>query len=96
MTLSPRSFDQPGRAMLKHLAIFSSLQRRRPAGEVTVGSRFYRRESPSIVWEVQSLFVGKDGVRYAGLFCTADPTLRKTLSQEALRQDGRNVQVPDR
>ena len=81
--------------MLKNLAIFSSLQRRRPAGEVAVGSRFYRRESPSIVWEVQSLFMGKDGVAYAGLFCTADPTLRKTLSQDSLRHDGRNVQIMD-
>ena len=81
--------------MLKNLAFFSSLQRRRPAGEVAVGNRFYRRESPSIVWEVQSLFMGKDGVAYAGLFCTADPTLRKTLSQDALRHDGRNVQIQD-
>jgi hypothetical protein len=39
--------------------------------------------------------MGKDGVPYAGLFCTNDPTLRKTLSQDALRHDGRNVQIQD-
>jgi hypothetical protein len=81
--------------MLRNLSIFASLKNRRPAGEVTVGSRFYRRETPGIVWEVQSLFTGKDGVPYAGLFCTSDPTLRKTLSQSALQQDGRNVQIND-
>jgi len=90
------SICQRSPAMLKNLAIFSSLQRRRPAGEVTVGNRYYRRETPGIVWEVQSLFTGKDGVAYAGLFCTSDPTLRKTLSQSALQQDGRNVQVSGR
>lgn len=79
--------------MLKNLSFFSSLQRRRPANTVAVGCRYFRRESPSIVWEVQSLFVGKDGVAYAGLFCISDPTLRKTLSQSALQHDGRNVQI---
>ena len=82
--------------MLKNLAIFSSLQRRRPAGAVVVGNRYYRRETPGIVWEVQALFTGTDGVAYAGLFCTSDSTLRKTLSQSALQHDGRNVQIDDR
>jgi hypothetical protein len=81
--------------MIRNLAIFSSLGRRRPATEVSVGARYYRRDAPSIVWEVQSLFVGKDGMRYAGLFCISDHTLRKTLSQSALQYDGRNARISD-
>jgi len=81
--------------MMKNLAIFSSLRQRRPAAEVSVGARYYRRDAPGIVWEVQSLFVGKDGMHYAGLFCISDPTLRKTLSQSALQHDGRNARVSD-
>jgi hypothetical protein len=81
--------------MIRNLAIFSSLRHRRPATEVAIGARYYRRDAPSIVWEVQSLFVGKDGMHYAGLFCVSDPTLRKTLSQSALQHDGRNARIID-
>jgi hypothetical protein len=81
--------------MLKNLAIFSSLNNRRPATDVTVGARYFRRDAPSIIWEVQSLFVGKDGMHYAGLFCVNDHTLRKTLSQSALQHDGRNARISD-
>ena len=81
--------------MIKNLAIFNSLRRRRPATEVSVGARYYRRDTPNIVWEVQSLFIGKDGMHYAGLFCVNDPTLRKTLSQSALQYDGRNARIAD-
>jgi hypothetical protein len=81
--------------MLKDLAIFSSLRQRRPATEVSLGARYYRRDAPKIVWEVESLFVGKDGMHYAGLFCVSDPTLRKTLSHSALQHDGRNARVSD-
>ncbi len=80
--------------MIKSLAIFSALRRRRPATAVSVGARYYRRESPNIIWEVQSLFTGKDGMLYAGLFCVSDSTLRKTLSQSALEHDARNARVP--
>jgi hypothetical protein len=84
-----------GTGMLKDLSIFSSLRQRRPAGEVAVGARYFRRDAPSIIWEVQSLFVGKDGIRYAGLFCISDPTLRKTLSQSALQHDARNARLSE-
>jgi hypothetical protein len=81
--------------MFKDFAMFSTLRRRRPATEVSVGARYCRRDTPNIVWEVQSLFVGKDGMHYAGLFCVSDPTLRKTLSQSALQHDGRNARISD-
>jgi len=79
--------------MLKDLAIVSSLRQGRPAGEVHVGVRYFRRDAPRIIWEVQYLFVGKDGIHYAGLFCISDPTLRKTLSQSALQHDARNARL---
>jgi hypothetical protein len=81
--------------MFKSLAIFSGRQRRRPGTEVSIGARYYRRDSPKIVWEVQSLFVGIDGMHYAGLFCVLDPTWRKTLSHSALEHDGRNARIPN-
>ena len=79
--------------MIDRLAIFSALRRRRPATEVSVGARYCRRDSPKIAWETYSLFVGTDGVLYAGLFCVSDPTLRKTLSRSVLEYDGLYARV---
>jgi hypothetical protein len=76
-------------------AMFSVLRRRRRIAEISVGARYCRRDAPHIVWEVYSLFVGTDGMPYAGIFCTSDPTRRKTVSQSVLEHDGQYTRVAD-
>ena len=76
-------------------AMFSVLRRRRRAPEIAVGARYFRRDAPNIVWEVYSLFVGTDGVAYAGIFCTSDATRRKTVSQSVLEHDGQYARVSE-
>lgn len=77
------------------LAMFSVLRRRRRVAEISVGARYCRRDAPHIVWEVYSLFVGTDGMPYAGIFYTLDPTRRKTVSQSVLEHDGQYARVSD-
>ena len=76
-------------------AMFSVLRRRRRAPEIAVGARYFRRDAPNIVWEVYSLFVGTDGMAYAGIFCTSDATRRKTVSQSVLEHDGQYARVSE-
>jgi hypothetical protein len=76
-------------------AMFSVLRRRRRTPEIAVGARYFRRDAPNIVWEVYSLFVGTDGVAYAGIFCTSDATRRKTVSQSVLEHDGQYARVSE-
>ena len=75
--------------------MFSVLRRRRRAPEISVGTRYCRRDAPNIVWEVYSLFVGTDGMPYAGIFSTTDPTRRKTVSQAVLEHDGQYQRVTE-
>jgi hypothetical protein len=72
--------------------MFSVLRRRR-SPEIAVGARYSRRDAPTIVWEVYSLFLGTDGLPYAGIFCLSDTTRRKTVSQSVLEHDGQYVRV---
>ncbi len=37
------------------------------------------------IWEVESVFVGADGLEHARLCCVDDPSLHKTLSISVLR-----------
>jgi hypothetical protein len=76
-------------------AMFSVLRRRRRTNEISVGARYCRRDAPHIVWEVYSLFVGTDGMPYAGIFCISDQTRRKTVSQSVLEHDGQYTRVAD-
>ena len=76
-------------------AMFSVLRRRRRAPEIAVGARYFRRDTPNIVWEVYSLFIGTDGMAYAGIFCTSDTTRRKTVSQSVLEHDGQYARVSE-
>jgi hypothetical protein len=76
----------------KRLAMFSVLRRRR-SPEIAVGARYRRRDALHIVWEVYSLFVGTDGLPYAGIFCRSDTTRRKTVSRSVLEHDDQYVRV---
>ncbi len=53
---------------------------------IAVGARYSSGETPSIVWEVASLFLGIDGTPYAQIIHVADATRRKTLAQSVLEQ----------
>jgi hypothetical protein len=75
--------------------MFSVLRRRRRAPDIAVGARYCRRDAPNIVWEVYSLFVGTDGMAYAGIFCTSDATRRKTVSQSVLEHDGQYTRLAE-
>jgi len=77
------------------IAMFSVLRRRRRTPEIAVGARYFRRDAPTIIWEVYSLFVGTDGMPYAGIFCTSDATRRKTVSQAVLEHDGQYARVTE-
>ena len=77
------------------LAMFSVLRRRRRTAEISIGARYCRRDAPHIVWEVYSLFVGTDGMSYAGIFSTSDATRRKTVSQSVLEHDGQYTRIAD-
>ena len=74
--------------------MFSVLRRRR-SPEIAVGARYRRRDALTIVWEVYSLFIGTDGLPYAGIFCLADTTRRKTVSRSVLEHDGQYIRVLD-
>ncbi|HZT19845.1 MAG TPA: hypothetical protein VFA23_10605 [Dongiaceae bacterium] len=75
--------------------MFSVLRRRRRNPEISVGARYCRRDAPSIVWEVYSLFTGTDGMPYAGIFCISDPTRRKTVSRSVLEHDEQYARVTE-
>jgi len=81
--------------IINGIAMFSVLRRRRRTPEIAVGARYFRRDAPTIIWEVYSLFVGTDGMPYAGIFCTSDATRRKTVSQSVLEHDGQYARVTD-
>jgi hypothetical protein len=59
----------------------------------------YREAGPSsvwrrgLVWLVDSVFIGTDGMEYAALVCTTDSSLRKTLATAALGDRRRFVRV---
>ena len=81
--------------IINGIAMFSVLRRRRRTPEIAVGARYFRRDAPNIIWEVYSLFVGTDGMAYAGIFCTSDPTRRKTVSQSVLEHDGQYARLSE-
>src|SRR5437879_4054124 len=75
--------------------MFSMLRRRHQSSEISIGARYFRRDAPSIVWEVLSLHVGVDGLPHAILYDISHPTLRKTLSQFALESSRQYTRVAD-
>ena len=75
--------------------MFSMLRRRHQSPEISVGARYFRRDAPSIVWEVLSLYVGIDGLAHAILFDVGHHTLRKTLSKFTLENSGQYTRVPE-
>jgi hypothetical protein len=64
------------------------------------GDRF-REAGPSspwrrgLVWYVDAVFIGTDGLEYAALVCTSDVSMRKTLATAALADRRRFVRVAD-
>jgi len=75
--------------------MFSLLRRRHRSPEISIGARYFREDTPGIVWEVLSLYVGVDGLPHAILFNVGQPTLRKTLSQFTLENGGQYTRVPE-
>lgn len=63
-------------------------QRYREAGRSGTGSG-------GLVWQVENVFTGTDGIEYAGLVCAADRSLRKTLAIAALGDRRRFALVGD-
>lgn len=64
--------------------MLSALIRRKRDSEVAVGQRYRKRDAQLIVWEVVSVFVGTDGMPYAGIVRVDDRTMRKTVAVAAL------------
>jgi hypothetical protein len=71
------------------------LRRRHQKSGLTVGARYFRQETPSIVWEVLAVYVAVDGLPHAILYNVAHPTLRKTLSQSALGDSGQYTRIAE-
>jgi len=66
--------------------MFAANSKRRKDAQIAVGQRFRKRDAPRIVWEVESLFEGVDGVAYAAIFRIDDPSMRKTVARAALEK----------
>jgi hypothetical protein len=49
--------------------------------------------SSGVEWIVDALFRGQDGLEYARLVCASDPTQRKSLSVDVLRDRRRFQRV---
>lgn len=64
--------------------MLSALMKRKRDSEVAVGQRYRKRDAQLIVWEVISVFVGTDGMPYAGIVRVDDRTMRKTVASGAL------------
>lgn len=62
------------------------LSTRKRDSEVAVGQRYRKSDAPLIVWEVVSLFIGTDGMPYAGIVRADDRTMRKTVAAAALER----------
>jgi hypothetical protein len=69
-------------------------RRRNQQSDISIGTRYHRRDAPNVVWEVLSLYVGVDGHSHAMLSNVADPLWRKTISQIELEQGGEYIRVP--
>ena len=76
-------------------SMFLLLRHLHRSPEISVGARFLRRDAPSIVWEVLSLYVGVGGLPHAILYNVGQPTLRKTLSQFTLENGRQYTRVPE-
>jgi hypothetical protein len=75
--------------------MFKMLRRRYQTPELSIGIRYFQRDTPNVVWEVLSLYVGVDGLPHAILYNIAHPTLRKTLSRYALEDGGQYARLSD-
>ena len=69
------------------------LRRRHQKREISAGARYFRQDTPNIIWEVLSLYVAVDGLPHAILSNVGHPTLRKTLSQFTLENSGQYTRV---
>ena len=73
--------------------MFGTLSKRKKSAEVAVGQRYRKRDAPRIVWEVDSVFDGVDGVPYAAMFRVDDPTMRKTVARTSLEKGAQYQRV---
>ncbi len=71
------------------------LRRRHQRLEASVGARYFRHDTPRIIWEVLSMYVAVDGLRHLILFNVSHPTVRKTLSQSTLENSGQYTRLPE-
>ena len=60
-----------------------------------IGTRFFRRDAPYIVWEVVTQYAGVDGLSHIVLRNLSDRTWQKTLSLTELERGGQYTRVPD-
>jgi hypothetical protein len=60
---------------------------------ISIGTRYRRRDAPYIVWEVIAQYAGVDGLRYIVLRNLSDRTWQKTLSQIELDRGDRYTRV---
>jgi hypothetical protein len=67
----------------------------RPQNSPDVGTRFFQRDAPYIVWEVVTQYAGVDGLPHIVLRNVPDRTWQKTLSQNELERGGQYARVPD-
>src|ERR1700676_2680762 len=74
---------------------FSMLRPRHQRSEPSVGARYFRHDTPRIIWEVLSMYVAVDGLRHSILFNVGHPTMRKTLSQFTLENSGQYTRVSE-
>jgi hypothetical protein len=75
--------------------MFRMLRRRQKRPGLSVGARYFRHDTPNIIWEVLSIYVAVDGLPHATLFDVGHPTLRKTLSQFAVEDSGQYTRIPE-
>lgn len=74
--------------------MFAANSKRRKGAQVAVGHRFRKRDAPRIVWEVESVFEGVDGVAYVAIFRADDPSMRKTVALAALEKGQQYERLP--
>ena len=55
-----------------------------PGQAFRVAARSHRGTRSVLIWEVERVYTGPDGIRHAHLFCQTDPKLTKVLALSAL------------
>lgn len=73
--------------------MFAPLSKARRDTDIAAGQRFRKCDAPRVVWQVDSLFDGVDGVPYAAIFRIDDPSMRKTVARASLERGGQYERI---